>query len=90
MGKHRKLMSIDSEKCVWANGTAEDVRVFDTSVGKIGGLFCYEHHMTLEKYAMFTKGEQVHVGSLGRARLCQRTRWTLQAASTRLRGRCSS
>ena len=65
LGRHRKLMSIDSEKCVWANGTAEDVRVFDTEVGKIGGLFCYEHHMTLEKYAMFTKGEQVHVGLWG-------------------------
>lgn len=65
LGRHRKLMSIDSEKCVWANGTAEDVRVFDTAVGKIGGLFCYEHHMTLEKYAMFTKGEQVHVGLWG-------------------------
>ena len=48
-----------------ANGTAEDVRVFDTEIGKIGGLFCYEHHMTLEKYAMFTKGEQVHVGLWG-------------------------
>ncbi len=65
LGKHRKLMSIDSEKCVWANGTAEDVGVFDTHLGKIGGLFCYEHHMTLEKYAMFTKGEQIHVGLWG-------------------------
>ena len=65
LGKHRKLMSIDSEKCVWANGTAEDVRVFDTSIGKIGGLFCYEHHLTLQKYAMFTKGEQIHASLWG-------------------------
>ena len=65
LGRHRKLMSIDSEKCVWANGTSEDVNVFQTDIGRIGGLFCYEHHMTLEKYAMFTKGEQIHASLWG-------------------------
>jgi predicted amidohydrolase len=62
LGKHRKLMSIDSEKCIWANGTAKDVNVFQTELGKVGGLFCYEHHLTLAKYAMYQKGEQIHVG----------------------------
>lgn len=62
LGKHRKLMSIDSEKCIWGMGGAEDLNVFDTEVGKVGGFFCYEHHMTLAKYAMFMKGEQIHAG----------------------------
>lgn len=63
MGKHRKLLSIDSEKCVWAGmGGAKDVRVFETELGRIGGFFCYEHHLTLAKYAMFMKGEQIHAG----------------------------
>lgn len=62
LGKHRKLMSIDSEKCIWGNGGAEDLNVFDTDVGKVGGFFCYEHHMTLAKAAMFMKGEQIHAG----------------------------
>jgi nitrilase len=62
MGRHRKLMSIDSEKCIWGMGRAEDLRVFDTELGKVGGFFCYEHHMTLAKYAMFMKGEQIHAG----------------------------
>ncbi|MGH7889396.1 MAG: carbon-nitrogen hydrolase family protein [Thermodesulfobacteriota bacterium] len=62
MGKRRKLMSIDSEKCIWGMGMAEDLRVFDTEFGKLGGFFCYEHHLTLAKYAMFTKGEQIHAG----------------------------
>lgn len=65
LGKHRKFMSIDSEKCIWANGTAKDVTVVDTEIGKLGGLFCYEHHMTLAKYALFQKGEQIHVGLWG-------------------------
>ncbi len=62
MGKRRKLMSIDSEKCIWGMGTVEDLSVFDTEFGKLGGFFCYEHHLTLAKYAMFTKGEQIHAG----------------------------
>jgi len=62
IGKHRKLMSIDSEKCIWGMGMAEDLRVFNTEFGKLGGFFCYEHHLTLAKYAMFTKGEQIHAG----------------------------
>ena len=33
IGKHRKLMSIDSEKCIWANGTSKDVNVFETELG---------------------------------------------------------
>ena len=65
IGKHRKLMSIDSEKCIWGNGNAEDVKVFDTKLGKIGGLFCYEHHLTLQKYAMIQMGEQIHASLWG-------------------------
>ena len=62
LGKHRKLMSIDSEKCIWGMGGAEDLKVLDTDLGKIGGFFCYEHHLTLARYAMFQKGEQIHAG----------------------------
>lgn len=62
LGKHRKLMSIDSEKCIWGMGKAEDLKVLDTDLGKVGGFFCYEHHLTLARYAMFTKGEQIHAG----------------------------
>jgi nitrilase len=62
IGKHRKLLSIDSEKCIWGMGGAEDIEVFETELGKLGGFFCYEHHITLAKYAMFMKGEQVHAG----------------------------
>lgn len=62
LGKHRKLMSIDTEKCIWGMGGAEDLKVLDTDLGKIGGFFCYEHHLTLARYAMFQKGEQIHCG----------------------------
>lgn len=62
LGRHRKLMSIDSEKCIWGMGGAEDIAVMDTGLGRLGGMFCYEHHMTLAKAAMFTLGEEIHAG----------------------------
>jgi len=65
IGKHRKLMSIDSERCIWGNGTSDDLNVFDTELGKVGGLFCYEHHLTLAKYALYDKGEQIHASLWG-------------------------
>ena len=65
IGRHRKLMSIDSERCIWGNGTSEDIKVFDTELGKVSGLFCYEHHLTLAKYALYNQGEQIHASLWG-------------------------
>lgn len=62
LGRHRKLMSIDSEKCIWGMGNSEDLKVINTELGNLGGFFCYEHHLTLAKYAMYKKGEQIHAG----------------------------
>jgi len=60
LGRHRKLMPTHAERIVWGMGDVRDVRVFDTSVGTIGGMVCYEHHMTLQKAAMAALGEEIH------------------------------
>jgi amidase/nitrilase len=41
-------------------GDAADIRVFDTDIGKLGGLICYEHHMGLLRAAMAIRGEEIH------------------------------
>ena len=61
MGKHRKLMPTYGERCVWGMGDGSDLKVFDTDLGRLGGLICAEHFMTLSRFAMFTKAEQIHV-----------------------------
>ena len=33
---------------------------FDTNIGRLGGLICFENHMTLLKAAMASKGEEIH------------------------------
>jgi hypothetical protein len=34
----------------------------DTEIGRLGGLICWEHEMTLAKYALYAQGQQVHCG----------------------------
>src|SRR5699024_923078 len=51
------------ERVFWGRGTADDVRVFDTDVGRVGGLICGEHLMPLVRGAMVELGEEIHVAS---------------------------
>jgi predicted amidohydrolase len=60
MGKHRKLMPTYHERLYYGQGDGSHLKVFNTELGRLGGLICYEHRMTLPKYALFTKGEQIH------------------------------
>ena len=60
LGRHRKLMPTHQERIFWGRGDASDLRVFDTPFGVLGGLICFENHMTLLKAAMAVKGEEVH------------------------------
>ena len=60
LGRHRKLMPTHSERVYWGMGDARDIRVFEMDIGKVGGLICYEHHMTLLRAAMAIKGEEIH------------------------------
>jgi nitrilase len=61
MGRHRKLMPTYVERAFWGNGTSDDLVVFETDVGRVGGLICGEHLMTLVRAAMIQKGEEFHV-----------------------------
>jgi amidase/nitrilase len=61
LGRHRKLMPTHSERVYWGLGDARDIRVFDTELGRLGGLICYEHHMTLLRAALAELGEELHV-----------------------------
>jgi nitrilase len=60
LGVHRKLMPSVGERLVWGMGDGSGLHVFDTPLGRLGGLICWEHEMTLVKYAMYARGEQVH------------------------------
>lgn len=61
MGRHRKLMPTYTERTYWGQGDASDIQVFDTDIGRIGGLICWENHMTLIRAAMIHRGEEFHI-----------------------------
>lgn len=63
IGRHRKLQPTHVERTVWGRGDGTDLSVFDTEVGKIGGLICWEHTMDLVRYALAAAGQQVHVAA---------------------------
>jgi nitrilase len=63
LGAHRKLIPTHAERIVWGQGDGSTLHVFDTPVGRLGGLICWEHWMPLTRFAMHAKGEQVHVAA---------------------------
>jgi predicted amidohydrolase len=63
LGVHRKLMPTHAERIVWGQGDGSTLHVFDTTIGRVGGLACWEHWMPLTRFAMHAKGEQIHVAA---------------------------
>jgi nitrilase len=61
IGRHRKTMPTFTERMFWGQGDAADFQVFDTDIGRLGGLICGEHLMTLVRAAMIGLGEEIHV-----------------------------
>ena len=56
LGKHRKLKPTGSERLTWGQGDGSMLPVFDTSVGRIGSVICWENYMPLLRTAMYSKG----------------------------------
>jgi nitrilase len=63
MGRHRKTVPTYHERTIWGRGDSRDLQVFETDIGRIGGLICYENHMTLLKSTMASMGEEIHACS---------------------------
>jgi nitrilase len=63
LGEHRKLQPTYAERYIWGQGDASTLSVWDTAVGRLGGLACWEHTMNLARHGLIVQGEQVHAGS---------------------------
>ncbi|MBI4777123.1 MAG: aliphatic nitrilase [Deltaproteobacteria bacterium] len=69
LGKRRKIMPTFHERMIWGWGDGSGLKVYDTAVGRVGALICWEHYMPLARYALMAQGEQIHCshfpGSMG-------------------------
>lgn len=83
-GKHRKLKPTAAERLVWGEGDGSTMPVFDTPVGRVGGLICWENYMPLARMAMYGKGVQLYLAPTADAR----PRWQATLQHIALEGRC--
>lgn len=60
LGKHRKLMPTAMERLVWGFGDGSTLPVFDTGIGKLGAVICWENYMPMLRMAMYSKGIQIY------------------------------
>ncbi|KAK1261991.1 Bifunctional nitrilase/nitrile hydratase NIT4B [Acorus gramineus] len=60
LGKHRKLMPTALERVIWGFGDGSTIPVYDTPIGKIGALICWENRMPLLRTALYGKGIEIY------------------------------
>ena len=60
MGKHRKLMPTAMERLVWGFGDGSTLPVFETELGRLGAVICWENYMPLLRTHMYSKGIQIY------------------------------
>jgi nitrilase len=63
VGRHRKLIPTGGERLMWGQGDGSTLQVYDTPIGKMSGLICWENYMPLARYAMYAWGSRIHVAS---------------------------
>ncbi|MBN1686019.1 MAG: nitrilase, partial [Spirochaetales bacterium] len=56
LGKHRKLRPTAAERLIWGEGDGSTLPVFETDLGRIGGLICWENYMPLARMALYGRG----------------------------------
>lgn len=63
VAQRRKLKPTHVERTVFGEGDGTDLTVWDTELGRVGALCCWEHLQPLSKYAMYAQDEQVHIAA---------------------------
>lgn len=84
LGKHRKIKPTAQERVIWAEENGSALSSFDTVLGKLGGLICWENYMPEARLAMYKKGVQVYLAPTADSR----DNWQHTMKHIALEGRC--
>ncbi len=84
LGKHRKIKPTAAERLVWGEGDGSTLCTFDTEIGKIGGLICWENYMPLARMAMYNKGVEIYLAPTADSR----DSWNATMQHIAFEGRC--
>jgi nitrilase len=61
LGKHRKLIPTGGERLMWSSGAGDTLVSFDSLLGKLGGLICWENYMPFARCVMYQAGVQIYL-----------------------------
>jgi len=84
LGVHRKIKPTGTERIIWADDNGSSLVSFDTRIGKLGGLICWENYMPLARMSMFQKGVEIYIAPTADSR----QQWTATMQHIALEGRC--
>ncbi len=84
IGKHRKLMPTGAERLIWGFGDGSTLPVFETSLGRIGAVICWENYMPMLRMAMYDQGISIYCAPTAD----DRPTWLGTMQHIALEGRC--
>ena len=84
LGVHRKIKPTGTERVIWAENSGESLVTFNTKIGKLGGLICWENYMPLARMAMYKKGVEIYIAPTADSR----EEWISTMKHIALEGRC--
>jgi nitrilase len=84
IGKHRKLKPTGLERYIWAESDGSTLVSFDTEIGKLGGLICWENYMPLARMSMYQRGVEIYLAPTADSR----ESWQSTMLHIALEGRC--
>lgn len=84
LGKHRKIMPTASERLVWGFGDGSTMPVFETPLGKLGAVICWENYLPLMRNAMYSKGIELYCAPTADPR----DSWQASMRHIAVEGRC--
>ncbi|MFT4117935.1 carbon-nitrogen hydrolase family protein [Bradyrhizobium sp.] len=84
IGKHRKLMPTAGERLIWGFGDGSTMPAFETSLGTIGAVICWENYMPALRMHMYSQGVSIYCAPTAD----DRDTWLSSMQHIALEGRC--
>lgn len=84
ISKHRKIKPTAAERIIWAEGDGSSLLTHKTSIGRLGGLICWENYMPLARMALYSSGIDIYLAPTAD---CRET-WTATLRHIAMEGRC--
>lgn len=84
LGKHRKLMPTALERLTWGFGDGSTLSAYQTDLGIVGAVICWENYMPLMRMAMYSQNIQIYCAPTAD----DKESWVASMRHIALEGRC--